>query len=750
MILRKSITRTVKEKKFQYSGVIVLLMLAVMLYISLSMAISTLEGRNDQFTEEYNQESFHFVTGEPLSREQLNAWEIKYSTTLEERRHQDIDIDQDTTLRLFEPTEKVNLAYISTGTMPEKRGEVVLTKVFAEENGYEVGDEIKLNGVAIKITGFVYLPDYIYMVERQTDILSNAEQFGVGMTTKETLDEIEGSEQFEVLGLNEAGDVPDGFRAEISEEASLLQFVSRQDNARIQFVESEIEGAKTMITTLPLFILVLSVAMVLMLMKRRLDMQRKEIGTLMALGYRKRELIRHYLGYAWFVGLTGTILGLAAGGALSIPLSNIYANYFNLPQISFFDFNPWVLVIGFVIPLLLTIILTVFVISRTLNTDPLTLLRPKEMSSGKKSLMEKLQIINKGGFIQRFRLRLMVRSKVRSLYIFLGVMFSTVLLMFGLITFNSMDRLVESTYQDIQTYDYAVYFNTLQTDRSKQGVSPFTMSEVMVSLDQEEAKVNMFGIKPQTNHLQLLNDGERLNRNLTEGAVISQPLAAVLNVETGDRLVVGNSLNDSELEVKVKGIADIFIGNSLYLPLEKVNEFLGFPKGSYTAVWQDDKPASNDNVFMVEDKQKVIDSFESTSGATRYSVIGMSVFAVIIGVIVLTLLTNLIVEENSPSISLFKVMGYHDKEVSKLVLSVYTPIVLISYFLSIPLSVQALQQTMNSLVEQTGFLLPAEITWWMVITGFGVIVLTYWISLHLSKRKLKQVSLQEALKKQQD
>ncbi|ARI77137.1 ABC transporter permease [Halobacillus mangrovi] len=751
MILRKSISRTMKDKKFQYTGVIILLILAVMLYVSLSVAISTLEERNEHFSKEYHQETFHFVTGENVSELQLKTWEKEYSVTLEKRSYQDVNINEDTTLRLFEATDQVNLPYISSGTMPNQPGEIALSKVFAEKNGYEIGDRIKLKEVDVKVSGFVYLPDYIYMIERQTDILSDAEKFGIGVSTKETLSEMEGSQQSQVLGISSDEEVPEGIRKAVNKQTSLLQFISREDNARIQFVESEIEGAKTMITTLPLFILALSVVMVLLLLKRRMDMQRKEIGTLMALGYRKRELMRHYLGYAWVTGLTGTILGILAGGGLSIPLSNLYANYFNLPQISMFDFDPWVLVIGFLIPITLILTLTAFVISRALKTDPLALLRPKEMATGKKSWIERIPWFNKGGFNRRFRLRLMVRSKARSLYIFLGVMFSTVLLLFGLITFNSMERLVETTYKEVQTYEYAVHFNTLQTDQPSGEGSPFTMNEVTVASEDKEEKIKLYGIVPETDQLQLSNqEGTRLNSQLTDGAIISQPLAAVLNVESGDRLILMNSLNEIEMETEVVGVADVFIGSSLYLPKEKVNEFLGFPQGSYTAVWQDKEPKNSEEVFMIEDKQKVIESFESTSGATRYSVIGMSVFAIVIGVIVLTLLTNLIVEENSPSISLFKVMGYQDNEVSRLVLSVYTPVVLISYFLSIPLGGLALEQTMNGLVEQTGFLLPTDISWWMVLTGFGVIILTYWLSLYLSKRKLKQVSLQEALKKQQD
>ncbi|RWZ60152.1 ABC transporter permease [Halobacillus fulvus] len=746
MILRKTIFRTIKEKKFQYAGVIVLLVLAVMLYVSLSMAISTLEERNNAFTDEYKQESFHLVAGQDLETQQMEEWERAYDVTLEKRFSKDVELGEESTLRLFTITEDVNRPYIGEGSMP-KTGEIAVAEVFATENEIELGDSVDIGGEPLKVSGFVYLPDYIYMIKRQTDLLNNPEQFGIGITNERTLDNLGGAKQVQLLGWTENGKIPDGIQTEISQEVPVLQFVSSGENARIQFVESEIEGSQTLITTLPLFILALSIAMVLMLMKRRLELQRKEIGTLMALGYRKKELRNHYLGYAWFIGLTGTGLGLLAGAGFSVPLSNIYADFFNLPPLSMFDWDPMILVIGLLIPLALLLALTAFVISRTLRTEPLTLLRPKEMASGKKSWLEKLPFMNRGSFTTKFRLRLLARNKARSLYIFIGVMFSTVLLLFGFIAFHSMERLVTTTYEDIQTYDYAVYYSTLQTEQTEEGASPFSMAEITVG---EDTKANLYGIQPDTSYIQLKSDEETLNPELSEGAVISRPLAIITGATAGDELTITNGISENELTVEIAGVADLFIGNALYLPKDQVNEFLGYPQEAYTAVWQDGEPQMSDRVFLVEDKQEVIDSFESTSGATRNTVAGMAVVAVVIGMIVLTLLTNLIVEENSPSISLFKVMGYHENEVSKLVLNVYTPLVILSYFLSVPIAQMSLEQTMNTLVEETGFLFPTDVVWWMVVVGFLTIVFTYWMSLMLSKRKLKHVSLQEALKKQQD
>lgn len=758
MILRKSILRQFKEKKFQFIGVTILLIVSIMLYVSMSMGISTLDNRNAQFKDEYSQEDFHMILSNEIPSNQLSRWEDKFDLILEERRYGDLPYtNEDTTLRLFSLTNEINIPYASEGALPQEAGEVALSPVFAKEQNIEVGDEIEVNGDALEVTGFVYLPDYIYILERESDLLSDPSTFGIGVTTERTLLSVADQTVSQVLGDGASVQARDAFKSTVTEDYSLLKWLNQEENPRIQFVESEIESSQKLITTLPLFILALSVLMVLMIMKRRLEMQRKEIGTLKALGYRNRELIRHYMMYAAFIGLLGSLLGVAAGAGLSIPITDLYSNYFNLPSISYFDWDPKVLVIGFVIPNVILLLMTYFVIRKPLQQSPLDLLRPKDTAAGKKSMLERLPLLNKGSFMTRFRTRLLARSKARAVYILLGVMFSSILLIFGATMYKGMDGIVDATYKEILTYNYAAHYKTLQEETPSQGESPFTAAEAEISevngekIDSIDQQSMIYGLEPDTDQIHLkTEEGKLLNSKLKEGVILSEPFASALGLAEGDTITLTNAYNSNTLKKKVQGIASVYIGFSIYDERGEVNKFLGYPEEVYTGKWTNKEPENSENVLFIENKQDIIENFESTSALTRYSVFGIAGFAFLIGVIVLTLITNLIVEENSPSISLFKVMGYTDKEVSKLIINVYTPIVLIGFILSVPIGILSIDQLMNSLVEQTGFAMPVHLSPLMIGMSLVTILFTYYVSLTLSRRKLKKVSLQEALKKQQD
>ena len=59
------------------------------------------------------------------------------------------------------------------------------------------------------------------------------------------------------------------------------------------------------------------IAVIAMVLARMVKREGKTIGTLLALGYRKKELVRHYMVYGMIPAFAGDILGIL----LCIPFS---------------------------------------------------------------------------------------------------------------------------------------------------------------------------------------------------------------------------------------------------------------------------------------------------------------------------------------------------------------------------------------------------------------------------------------------
>lgn len=111
---------------------------------------------------------------------------------------------------------------------------------------------------------------------------------------------------------------------------------------------------------------------------------------------------------------------------------------------------------------------------------------------------------------------------------------------------------------------------------------------------------------------------------------------------------------------------------------------------------------------------------------------------------ILFVLKALTIEKNYYVISLLKVMGYQKREVRSMILNSYFIYALISALLSIPIA----QLTLRVIVvfaEDYGLVLPLEFEWFYIVYTFGAVVLLFFMSTFISRRKINQIPLQEVL-----
>ena len=72
---------------------------------------------------------------------------------------------------------------------PRINMKLLLDRLFAEKNDYKVGETIHLNGEDIKIVGFIAVPDYTSLIEKNNDLMMDAIHFGVAIVDNKTFDE---------------------------------------------------------------------------------------------------------------------------------------------------------------------------------------------------------------------------------------------------------------------------------------------------------------------------------------------------------------------------------------------------------------------------------------------------------------------------------------------------------------------------------------------------------------------------------
>ena len=228
-----------------------------------------------------------------------------------------------------------------------------------------------------------------------------------------------------------------------------------------------------------------------------------------------------------------------------------------------------------------------------------------------------------------------------------------------------------------------------------------------------------------------------------------------MNVEVGDYITF--KLNEQEVKYQVIGITDQYLSSTAYISREVLSKQMGYTDLVYTMKYSvnskyqsmknlsDDEMKQISNIFSIQDLRRNIEKQVQTMNSSIYIVIFFASFMVLI---IIAVIANIVVEENKKTISLLKVMGYQNKEISSIVLNIYTPFIIVAYLISIPCMIQILKWILKAITHDIKMSIPITISPVMSAVGLLGLLIAYYIAIALSKRVLNKVPLAVALKRE--
>ncbi len=93
-----------------------------------------------------------------------------------------------------------------------------------------------------------------------------------------------------------------------------------------------------------------------------------------------------------------------------------------------------------------------------------------------------------------------------------------------------------------------------------------------------------------------------------------------------------------------------------------------------------------------------------------------------------------------------KVLGYTNREIRTMTTSVYKWILIVVYFVSIPIFRQIIQTIIDIAFKDLDFSIKIHIGIQASLFGFVIILLVYLVAMFLSNRQIKKIKLSESLK----
>jgi len=740
MILNKRIRRVILQNKAQYLGAIVMVVLSCMLFTLLNVIAVRLETNLTSFITHANLEDAKVILQKPLTGEQ--ALEEQFDIRIEERRELDLIWQDNATLRLFERSEQVNIPAIVEGADLTGDDDILLNPAFAHAHGINIGDTITLADHTFTVRGLMSVPDYLYALKSDTDLVPDPLAFGTAVISKNKMKQLGAGTLYYTIKHN--GEPSPALQEYLAVNHGLLYWKNIDENARYTLATAKIEQTAAQASKLPMSILFLTCLLLATTMWRMVKMDFAQIGTLYAMGYKKREILFHYLRFPLIISLVGGVVGTGLGLALLAPMNDYLALYFNIPLKETANTGGY-LIGSLLIPMVFLIPAVTFVVWRALRLKPVTLMRGHAQNTQVSRFVRMINLQNVS-FKTKFKTRETLRNLSKSFLMLFGVTLASVFLMFGFVAQSSTNYLLKSGYTDTFKYQYNTMFNSLQQANSYNGevynVAPFRTSD-------ETADFMIYGLTPDATLIQMQD--ERGNSLRFDQTLITKALADKLQLGAGDTLDVVNRLTGQTSTLTINAVAEVYTGFTIYLPLTEFNSMVGMPSDTFIGVYSlEPLQVDSSRVMKVESREDTLRAYDSMLEPMKYTLLATGGVSFLIALIVIYVITSLIIEENKINISMLKVLGYTNREINALVLNAGTIPVVLGFLLAIPTVFTSLDLLLQSALQGMDIAFPIRVDWWFLVLGFLIIYGTYELSKWLAKKKVFAVSMAESLKTQRE
>lgn len=706
------------------------------------VAGDSLKKSYDESFEKYNIEDGNF--------ELLNKADENLINTLEEQdlkiynnNYIEEDSVNDSVIRLFLNREDVNKVCVIKGKLPNSEKEIAIDRMYANNNNISVGDKISVGGKKLKVTGFVALSDYSALFSNNNDLMFDSIKFGVGIITKDCFESFENANVHYSYSWKynkspkddtEAKNKSDDFLKVLNKNTIITNYIPEISNQAIHFTGDDIGGDKGIMLTL-LYVLIVIIAFVLAVTtSNTINSEASVIGTLRASGYTKGELLRHYMVLPLVVTVIGSCIGNILGYTVfEKVVANMYLGSYSLTTYVT-RWNSEAFILTTIVPFIIMLVVNLFILMNKLSLSPLKFLRHNLKKREKKKVLK----LTKFKFFTRFRLRVIFQNMPNYITLFIGILFASILLMFGLMMSPLLDNYKNEVVDNmISKYQYIL---KSQVETKTKDAEKYCANSLKTYFNEEKGEeISIYGIK---------EDSKYVDIDFKNGVYISDGFAEKYSLKVNDSITLKDSYGDKTYTFKIDGIYYYPASLSIFMDSKKFNETFDKDEDYFNGYFSNEEITDIDSKYIAttitkDDMIKFSRQLDVSMGNTFYMV---NVFSVILYLLLMYLLSKLIIEKNSSSISMVKILGYNNYEIGRLYIIATSIVVVISVALSIPISVLVMKGLFRVMMsEYTGwfsFYINPKVYLEIFLSG----VLSYVVIAALQLFKIKKIPLDEALK----
>ena len=693
-LLKETIVCMVKTSK-RFISILVIVLLGVGFFAGIRAVAPDMKNTLDDYYEKTNMYDIYIASNYGIREDIIDKLQKKYDIeavynfdTITTKKE-----DYATKIISYDKNNQINTPKLVKGKMPEAIDEVVIDNNYRNE--IKIGDKLTIDSELIKnntvtVTGYVESPLYISAERDSTNLLSGTIDYYLYMNDdniispvktaayiKLNTDESRFSKKYEEIVKTAKKDIKKTLKEEkqTDEKWYVLDIDS---NAGFYQYEQDTQRIDNVAKVFPLVFFIVAVLICLTTMTRMVEEERSQIGTLKALGYSDISIMFKYILYAALATIIGSMIGVAIGYRILPDLCfEMYKNMYRLGNIKLSYYSSLTFQ-GMMIALLCTLGATIYTCRKTLKESPANLLRPVAPPPGKRVLLERIKLVwNHLSFSYKVTVRNVFRYKKRFLMTITGIAGCTGLILAGFGLKDCIVKMVPHQYEDIFSYQAKINLNEEKTNETidkikenKQIKDILEVHEESITIDNKDTNQSVTLVIPKDNPKEFIKLQDRKTEeqyNLTDGIIITEKLAKLLEVEENDILKFSGTDTYKE---KVAHITENYLFHYIYLPKSsyKQDEYNTVLIKTKNMTEKEEKELANElkeipGVSSITFTSSTRHVFDDTMDSFAYVSLILIVSAGALAFVVLYNLSSVNISERRRELATIKVLGFYDKEV---------------------------------------------------------------------------------------
>ena len=726
-MLKKKMFRDIKQNLSQFITIFLMVLIGVMVYVGIEAYMDGMTSAADNFYKNNNIQDLNVMGN--LCDKDLDKIKSLDNVKDAEKKLVVNAIDKDnkdkTYLLSFIDSNNISKFHIMDGEKFDvnKKGAWV-DNFYAEKNNLKVGDTIKIKydtfSLEEKILGLINVPDHIYDVKDESELVPNRENFGfvylsvneipesyikdlvmkeMKITDEKIFDKYVKDFNYKeyipynyiMVDVNKKKNVT-SVKEDIEDNVSNAKAIVKiEDTLSYQRYQGEIDEGASYVGIFSGLFLFIAMLSVITTMTRVVKKQKLQIGTMKALGIKNSKIVMHYVGYGFFVSLAAAIVGIILGKYfIGTFFLNMEMDYFEVP-----NGVPVVKPLSYLVALLVVMVvsfITYLTCRKELFKKPAEALRNEVPNVKVSSLnLSTKGIFKKLNFSSKWNYRDILRNKFRTVTAVVGIVGCCMLIVCAFGMLNSMNHFIKLQFEDLYNFNYKLSLKEnikddelkVLTDKYGDNTSETLTIETKIG---KEREANTIFVTNAGNLVRFQNEnGKFIKVNKNNGVYITRKLADQKNLKVGDTIKWHIYGVNKYYESKIVGLTKDTQVQNLTMTKEYLESLdIDYkPDSLYTNT---DLKGIKDikNVSLVQDINELKNSLESMLSMMKSMIMLIIVFAVGLGAIIIYNMGILSYSEKQYQFATLKVLGFSDKKIRKIFVQQNNWITVLSIIIGLP------------------------------------------------------------------